>query len=74
MSELIDFKPGTYISTVQVAELLDTQHDRWDARRARRWLQKAGAAIRRGSRWFTTPDLLREAYPEIYDELVKRAL
>lgn len=35
----------------------------------RNWLVRNGAAVKRGGRVVTTPALLREAFPEIYDEI-----
>jgi hypothetical protein len=43
----------------------------WSTKRARRWLQREAIASKMGSRWVTTPTKLREAFPEIHDELLQ---
>lgn len=53
------------LSSVDVAGLLG-----WKTKRARRWLQRQEIGIKIGSRWFTTPTKLREAFPEVYAEII----
>jgi hypothetical protein len=53
------------LSSAEVAKLLG-----WRTKRARKWLQREGLGVKIGSRWFTTPTKLREAFPEVYEELV----
>lgn len=53
------------LSSVDIAALLG-----WSTKRARRWLQRQEIGIRIGSRWFTTPTKLREAFPEVYSEIL----
>jgi hypothetical protein len=52
----------------------DCKHcDRWTTTRARRWLQSTKAGVKRGSRWLTTRERLREHFPELWDAIVVRA-
>lgn len=48
--------------------------DRWTTRRARDWLKATKAGIRRGGRWITTRERLREHFPELWDLIVVRAV
>lgn len=56
-------KLPVYITTSEVAVILE-----WTQERARDWLISSGAAVKRGTRWVTTPELLRRAFPEVWDE------
>ena len=55
-----------YIKTSQVAEILDSPEDPWSTLRARRWLRRTGALVKRGKRYYTTPELLRDHWPEVF--------
>jgi len=63
-----------YFTTDELADLLNEQagHNAWDARRVKRWLRRSGAGLKRGGRWVTTRDLLREHMPELWAELWMR--
>lgn len=41
----------------------------WDAQRARRWLQRSGAGVKRNGRIITTPTLLANHFPELLNEI-----
>jgi hypothetical protein len=58
-------KPGVYIDVATVAERLG---DQWDTQRTRRWLKRAGALVKHGSRYYTTRSRLRSAFPDAYQE------
>ena len=66
-------RPVLYIAITQVAEILG-----WEGspgrRRALRWLRKEKAAVRIGDRWYTTPDRLREAFPDVWRRVIADAL
>lgn len=53
------------LSSVDVAELLG-----WTRVRAQRWMEREEVGFKIGSRWYTTPTKLRDAFPEVYAELV----
>lgn len=53
------------LSSAEVARLLG-----WRTKRARKWLQREAIGVKIGSRWFVTPTKLREAFPEVYEELM----
>jgi len=53
------------LSSADVAKLLG-----WRTKRVRKWLQREQIGVKIGSRWFTTPTKLREAFPEVDEELV----
>jgi len=55
---------GTILTTAEVAEALD-----WDTRKTRRWLQKSGAVVKRNGRYVTTPQLLANNFPELWNEI-----
>lgn len=65
-------KSHPYLHTDEVADLLNKAAGKnvWDARKVRRWLQKAQALVKRGGSWVTTRAKLREAFPEVWEELV----
>lgn len=52
------------LTTSDVAEALS-----WDTQRARRWLKRSGAGIKRGGRIVTTPVLLASHFPELYQQI-----
>lgn len=54
-----------YIEAARVARLLG-----WDTRRARRWLVRSGAGVKRAGRWVTTPQLLGQAFPEVLERML----
>lgn len=51
------------LTTAQIAELLSSDAERWDARKARRRLLRSGAIVKEGGRWVTTPERLMAAAP-----------
>jgi hypothetical protein len=53
------------LSAADVARLLG-----WRTERARRWIVREGCGTRRRGRWYTTPTMLRESFPELYTELM----
>ncbi len=55
-----------YLTTAEVAAILG-----WSQRRARRWLENEDALVWRAGHLVTTRHRLREAFPEIYDEIVQ---
>ncbi len=57
-----------YITTAQIAEILDSPDDPWSTRRARKWLLRTGAYVRHAKRGHikTTPELLRAHWPEVF--------
>jgi len=52
------------LSCADVAQLLG-----WRTERARRWIRRHDIGFQVGSRWFTTPTKLRDAFPEVYTEI-----
>jgi hypothetical protein len=46
--------------------------DEWDVKRARQYFQRHGALVKRGGRWFATPESLRSAFPEVWEEYMRR--
>jgi hypothetical protein len=57
-------------SMADVAALMSSPGDVWSTRRAKDWLIRSGGAFRRGSRWYTTPHLLREHFSEEWQEIM----
>lgn len=55
---------GTVLTTQEVADALD-----WDTRRTRRFLQRTGACVKRGGRYVTTPQLLADNFPEVWQQI-----
>jgi hypothetical protein len=53
------------LSAADVARLLG-----WTTERTRNWIIREGCGTRRMGRWYTTPNMLREAFPELYTELM----
>ena len=49
------------LTTAQVARMLSTESDPWDARMARRRLMGSGALVKVSGRWVTTPAMLMES-------------
>jgi phage antirepressor YoqD-like protein len=58
-------KLPVYIEIYQVAKVLG-----WTHYKARRWLRAANALVMRGDTMVTTPDKLRESFPEVWSELL----
>lgn len=58
---------GTIIHTNQLAKLLG---DEYDTQRARRLIQRTGAAVKYGGRIVTTPRLVADNMPELWNELM----
>lgn len=52
------------MSTVDVAAMLG-----WSTERAHDWMIREKIAFKMGRRYYTTPTKLREAFPDIYEEL-----
>lgn len=42
--------------------------------KARRWLIRTDAVVKRGNRWITTRHRLRAAFPEVWEELAMNAI
>ena len=61
----IDLQASKIITTRQVADALG-----WPSQRARRWLVKTGAGVKRGGRIITTPSRLAENFPEVWREMI----
>jgi len=64
--------PRGYISTVQVAELINDKvpdEEQWSVQKVRRWLTRDGALVRKGRHLYTTRSKLRAAFRDIFDEL-----
>ena len=61
----VGMKFPMYITCTEVAKILE-----WDTARTRRWLIGSGVAVKRGSRWVTTPELLRRGFPELWEEFM----
>jgi hypothetical protein len=55
---------GTILTTQELAKALD-----WDTRKTRRWLQRSEACVKVGSRYVTTPSLLANHFPELWQEI-----
>lgn len=53
------------LSAADVGKLLG-----WSTERARDWLIRNECGFKIGSRWFTTPTKIRDAFPEIYTEVL----
>lgn len=60
-----------YISTQTVADYLNSPKDPWDGQRARRWLKRSGALVKKGRKYFTTPELLKNAFPEAWETVLE---
>lgn len=60
-------------TAADIARAMSTVDDPWDAQRARRWLKATGAGVKRGQgrgHWITTRERLREAFPELWAQIV----
>lgn len=42
----------------------------WSTKRARRWMESSGLGFKMGARYFTTPTKIRDAFPEVYAEIL----
>lgn len=56
-----------YISTSELADLMN-----WRTARVRRWLEREGALMRIGSRWYTTQAILFAKFPEMLDAWLRK--
>jgi hypothetical protein len=61
----VDDKPPVLLSSAHLAGLLG-----WTTQRALRWMKRHGIALKDGSRYVTTRTALREAFPEVYTDIV----
>lgn len=63
-----------YLHMDEVADLLNQAAGKlvWSTERVRRWLVRSEAATKRGRSWLTTRDQLRDAFPELWRELLLR--
>lgn len=61
-------KLPVYITIPEVAGILG-----WPYHRTKRWLKSANALVQRGDTLVTTPERLRDAFPEVWDEYLERA-
>jgi hypothetical protein len=57
------------LNMAQVARMLSSDADPWDARKARRRLMASGALTKVGSRFYTSPAALMEAMGSVGVEL-----
>lgn len=66
------------ITVAQVAAVLgypmDKQRRKTSVQKARRWMKRTGAVVKRGNRFITTRHKLKQAFPEVYEELAERAI
>jgi len=53
-----------YFTMTEIADMLG-----WRTERARNWLKRSNAVVKRNGRWVTTRRLLLATFPEILDEL-----
>ncbi len=62
-----------YLETDEVADLLNRVGGKnvWDSQKVRRWLQRSGAVRKVGGRWRTTRDQLRDAFPEMWEAVLR---
>ena len=60
---------GTIIHTATLAKALGPEYD---TQRARRLLQRTGAGVKVGGRVVTTPRLVADHMPELWNELMLR--
>lgn len=74
MSRAFIGRSHPYLGTDEIADLLNEAAGKnvWDARRVRRWLRRRDAIQRVGGRWVTTRNGLRDAFPEMWTELLMR--
>ncbi len=56
-----------HIEVAEISKALGAK--KWPVQRVRRWLVRHQAAIKLGTRWYTTREMLRSVFPEIYGEL-----
>ena len=65
-------RAAPYIHLDELADLLNKAAGKnvWDARRVRRTLGPAGAMVRIGHRWVTTRQRLRDAFPDMWGEIL----
>jgi len=61
------------LGTAQVAKMLNTDEDPWDAQKVKRWFKSTGAGEKRGGRWVTTPAKLAAHWPEVYQRVLVEA-
>jgi hypothetical protein len=61
-------KLPVYITPKEVADILG-----WTMQKARRWMRNAKILEVRGGRLVTTPDKLRDAFPEVWSEMLDAA-
>ena len=57
-------------STTDVAKMLTSSSDRYDSRRARRFIERAGIGVRVGGRVYTTSERIAEVLPELHREMM----
>ncbi len=62
------FQIPVYITIQEVANIL-----RWSRKRTRRWLLASNALVQRGGEWVTTAERLRDAFPEVWAEMLDKA-
>jgi len=56
---------GRILTTAEIATVLQ-----WDTQKTRRWLQRAGATTKVGSRYVTTPRQLAANWPDLWAEIM----
>lgn len=61
-------KLPVYVTVKEVADILG-----WTNYRARRWLKSAGALVQRGDKLVTTPEKLRDSFPELWEQYMSMA-
>lgn len=55
-----------FITITEVSKILG-----WNRWKTSRWLERAGALVRRGAKRVTTKELLKQCFPEVYWSIVE---
>jgi hypothetical protein len=65
------FRNRKLFTAADIAALLTTDDDVWSTLRAKRWLRRTGAGVKRGGRVITSLTRLRNHFPEVADMVLQ---